>query len=285
MKIFFHTLILVGLSLASCTDEGASAPIQRIDEIGAFDVGNEGDASDIGVAFSVLNVAGISEFRVFILPSGKSRDFSKEDAFLLTEDRYKTVSLSDNAKFTIRLSGIRDVSGDLIGSNQSYVVKILMIGESFNQLSLIESNPLSIQDQGIYNGYYEGVLVTNVQGQDRFFSDDRESTIVLRGIFSESSSIPDNYIGQFTTEIITTGFGGFQSQFGSSAIRFSLDEGVINSFEADRDLSIYTSTFINCDSTSTGKFPGAIIGTSRMEIIGKECSKGKFKIALERSVQ
>jgi len=285
MKICTYALILGSLFLVNCTDSAVSAPVQRIDEIGAFDVANEGDASDIRVSFSVLNVAGISEFRVFIIPSRNSHVFSKEDAFLLTEERYKIVPLSDNEKFSLRLSGIIDVTGASIGTNISYVIKILMIGETFNQLSMLESNPISIDDQGIYNGYYEGVLVTNVQGQDRFFSNGQELTVVLKGNFTESSSIPDDYIGQFTTEIITTGFGGFQSQFGSSAIRFSLDEGNILNFEADRDLNPYTSTYINCDSTSTGKIPGAVIGTSRMEIIGTDCSEGKFEIKLERAVQ
>jgi len=281
MKTCVYALILGSLFLVNCTDDGTSALIQRIDEIGAFDVGNEGDGSDIRVAFKIENVAGISEFRVFIIPSGKSRDFSKEDAFFLSEERYKVVSLSDNEKFSVRFSGIRDVNGDPISTNKSYVAKILMMGDAFNQLSVLESNRLSIQDQGIYNGYYEGVLVTNVQTQNRFTSNER--TINLRGTFAETSSIPDNYIGQFITEIPR---GGFQGPIlGTSTMRFSLDDGDILNFVADRDLNLYTSTYINCDSTSTGKIPGAVIGTSRMEIIGTDCSRGKLEIKLERAVQ
>ena len=283
MKMRAYTLILGSLFLVNCTEDSMTL-VQRIDEIGLFDVGNKGDASDVRVTFKIENVAGISEFRVFIIPSGKVSGFSKEDAFLLTEERYKTVPLSDNEKFSLRLSGISDVTGDPIGANKSYVVKILMIGAAFNQLSLLESNTLSLQDQGIYNGYFEGVLVTNVQSQDRFFPDDRNGSILLKGIFAESSSIPDSYIGQFTTQLISTGFGGNQPNFGSTAIRFSFDEGNIENFMADLDLIVHTSTYINCDSTSTGKFLGTAIGTSRMQIIGTECSQGKFEINLERSV-
>ena len=141
MKINAYTLILGSLFLVNCAEDGIT-PVQRIEEIGLFDVGNEGTASDIKVAFEIENVAGINEFRVFIIPSGTSRDFSKEDAFLLTEERYKVVPLSDNEKFSVRLSGLRDVTGEAIITNKSYVVKILMIGETFNQLSILESNRL-----------------------------------------------------------------------------------------------------------------------------------------------
>ena len=283
MKINAYTLILGSLFLVNCAEDGIT-PVQRIEEIGLFDVGNEGTASDIKVAFEIENVAGINEFRVFIIPTGTSRDFSKEDAFLLTEERYKVVPLSDNEKFSVRLSGLRDVTGEAIITNKSYVVKILMIGETFNQLSILESNRLSIQDQGIYNGYYEGILVTNVIAQDRFLPSNADNrTINLRGTLAESSSIPDNYIGQFITEIPR---GGFQGPIiGTSTIRFSLDDGEILNFVADRDLNLYTSSYINCDSTSTGKIPGAIMGTSKMEIIGTDCSRGKLKIKLERAIQ
>ena len=281
MKTLAYAFILGSLFLVNCSDDGVSAPIQRIEEIGAFDVGNAGDASDIEVGFSILNVAGISEFRVFVIPSNMINNFNEEDAFLLTEDRYKAVPLSDTEKFTVQLSGINDVSGEEITTGRFYIVKILMLGENFTQLSMLESNELSIQDQGIYNGYYEGIFVTNITPQSTFLLNNQEVTISLTGDFLEDSATPNGYVGQFNS-IITT---GFQTTTQFSSIRFSLDEGELLDFNTGGYLSSFLNAYLNCTPDPNIPLEGKVFGSSRLEVIGEGCSVGKFVVKLERAVE
>ena len=51
-----------------------------------------------------------------------------------------------------------DVEGNAVTDKKEYVFKILMIGEGYNQLSILESNKLMLAEKGIYEGYYEGVI-------------------------------------------------------------------------------------------------------------------------------
>ena len=93
----------------------------------------------------------------------------------------------------------------------------------------------------------------------------------------------DNYQGTFITEIITTTFGGPVSTFGNGTIRFSLETGSIDEFEADGSFSIYSSTYAECERESIGSFRGTVKNELQLEIIGEGCLSGKFEMQLVRS--
>lgn len=266
--------------MISCNDPYEPL-LQRITEIGAFDVGNEGNISDIRVTFDIEKVAGISQFKILILPLETLANFSKEQAFLLPEERYRRVYLSNNEQYSVRLSEMLDVEGNPIVDNKEYVVKILMMGQQFNQLSILESNKLILSDQGIYNGYYQGALVHNIQLQDVFYTGEENRTLPMTGELYEKDET-GNYQGIFTIERRTTGFRP-TSTFEDVTIRFSLKTGSIDEFETSGIIAVYATTYSHCKKENTGKFGGSIKNELQLEIMGQGCLSGKFEMRLERS--
>jgi len=278
MKTSNYLILLVLLISVSCTDENVTTePIQRIESIGLFDVGNEGKVSDMSVVFSIKNIAGISQFNILIIPSNKSKSFTKEEALLLPEERFITVGLSNREDYAIRLSKTNDIEGNPIVANKAYVAKILMIGQQFNQLSMIASDGLTLKDQGVFDGFYTGILVHNFRAGS---PSNNEKTLVLSGNFSETST-EGNYVGQFTTSETRQGFGGFVNAPGSTTIRLTIKDGSIVDFSADNTLFDSTAGYRDCDS---GKLSGQLRTELKLEIIGNGCAEGKYEMTLTRSL-
>ncbi len=280
MKIYYICLALGGLLFFACSDANDPEPVQRIDKISIFDVGNEGNASDISVVFSIRNIARIGQFRILVIPSEISGSFDRKQAFLLTPERYSTVALSNSQEYSVRLSSVLDVEGNPIVANKEYVVKILMVGERFNQLSQLESNWLTLREQGIYNGYYQGVLVHNILAQDVFLQQGQERTLILRGEITESG-VTDKYLGSFTTES-PGGFGGPIIESGT--VIFSLESDSIKEFGASGSLATYVNTYVNCRLIDTGIINGVAKNELQLEILGEGCGRGKFEMQLVRAM-
>jgi len=155
-------LILVFLIACSKDDDPL---VQLISEIEAFDVGNESNSSDIRIKFSVSQIASIDEFRIIVLPSELSEVFTKKQALQLSSDSYTTVPItSTNPEYSERLSVKMDVERNSVENNKEYVIKILMIGDGFNQLSIVESNKFILTDQDVYVGDYVGLSTWTLIG-------------------------------------------------------------------------------------------------------------------------
>ena len=150
-------ILVCAFFLIGCSDKNEPELVQLINEISAFDVGNEGNATDIVVKFGIEGIGGISELRIMVIPAIISEDFTKREALELSSNSYTSFSTSSDLSYLVRLSGISDVEGNGVSNNKEYVVKILMVGDGFNQLSILESNLFTLTDQGIYSGYYEGI--------------------------------------------------------------------------------------------------------------------------------
>ena len=151
---YFLTIWSIFL-LSSCSDKDETTLIQKLNKISVFDVGNEGNSTDIRVRFSLIQLSEIEEMRIIVIPANIAEEFSKRDAFILPEDSYKSLPFgSDN--YSERLSIQLDVNGNTIIESKEYVIKILMLGDRFNQLSIINSNVFTLNQVGIYNGVYFG---------------------------------------------------------------------------------------------------------------------------------
>ena len=212
-------LILVLLIACSKDDEPL---VQLITEISAFDVGNDGNSSDIRVKFRIESIAGISEFRIIVIPSELSEGFTKTQALKLSSGSYTTVQPSSDPDYSVRMSAISDIMGSPIENNEEYVIKILMDGDGFNQLSIIESNVLILTDQGIYNGYYEGTIQWRgrIDFEEVFF-DGQGDPLSLNAQFSLSESG-----GYFGVMNLNHPFDGESS----STVNFEVKEDVITTF-------------------------------------------------------
>ena len=61
-------LIFVG-GLLACSEEEAPLTPNLVTEVGAYDLGNNGDASDIRVDFMVSNNLNVEEYRIMVIPA------------------------------------------------------------------------------------------------------------------------------------------------------------------------------------------------------------------------
>jgi hypothetical protein len=150
-------ILCLGIAiLISCKSENKE-PDPLIMEIQAFDVGNEQNASDIRIKFRVDAV--VDELKVMVIPDSLIGDFRKSDALQVPEERFTHgfTRAGVDQVYSLRLTQAVDVTGEQITDNKEYVIMILLIGRGFNQLST-SSNILTLNDLGIYDGTYEGVL-------------------------------------------------------------------------------------------------------------------------------
>jgi len=209
-------ILVCALFLVGCGDDPEPLE-QRIFEINVFDVGNEGNSSDIRVKFSISQIAEIDELRLIVLPSELSEGFSKKQALQLSSDSYTVVPITTtNPKYSERLSVIFDVQGKPIIDNEEYVIKILMIGDGFNQLASADSNTITLLKTGIYNGLYVGQVCcirADLPGNTRDEIYEIESQILGLGI-------------NFGGEIKVFDFGG-SAEFWKSNIKLNIDDNQI----------------------------------------------------------
>jgi len=181
------SILVFIILVTACSDKNEPELVQRTTEISAFDVGNEGNSSDIRVNFGMEQIAGIGEFRILVIPSALSDEFEKGSALNLSSDSYTNVKITTtDLSYSVRLSVKTDVEGNPVTNNKEYVIKILMIGDKFNQLSLIESNKITLTDQGIFNGYYEGFI------EGRSFIQGNCDNSISTAITAEFSALANN---------------------------------------------------------------------------------------------
>ena len=101
-----------------------------------------------------------------------------------------------------------DVEGNSVIDNKKYVIKILMIGDSFNQLTMVESNEFRLTNVGIYDGFYSGLLMNGASIALSVGSIGEYQIISNRCSFTWSNANPaltltgDNiFISDFTFEV------------------------------------------------------------------------------------
>ena len=273
--------LLLAFVLLSCGDADLNPPQQRINRLDLFDVGNSGGVNDLTVVFEIENLGGIDSYRVFVVPSSQD-SLSKEEAFLLTPDRYQTIELSNRAEHVARLGNILDVNGDPIQSNQSYFAQLLMLGESFNQLSMISSNSVLIEDKGIFVGNYRGFFTTNVRNFILRNTTSGLTNFNVDGSITESAGV-NSYIGNFS--LVIPGQGFFQGPTTESGtVRFVFDGTTFSDFSASGNFIEYSDTYIQCDSLFSGFIDGIIERDIKLTLVGKGCDRGVFELELFRSV-
>jgi len=154
MKSFW--ILVLTLFLIGCSDKDKPL-VQRINEITVYDVGNAGNSSDIRIKFGIEIIADISDLRILVIPFDLSDSYTKNQALELSSDSYHSIGQpSSGLSYSLRLSSISDVEGNSVNNNKEYIIKILMVGEGFNQLSLIGSNQILLVNKGVLEGYYEG---------------------------------------------------------------------------------------------------------------------------------
>jgi len=119
------------LSIASCSDseQPISVPsLSNISEITVLDISNNRNASDIEVNFKKQeDTQQILEYRVFLIKSNLSNDFSINDAE--SSSTYSRAQPEDifPVEGLMLATGATDTEGDLISDQESYIIGVLSV--------------------------------------------------------------------------------------------------------------------------------------------------------------
>jgi len=128
------------VSINTDRDTPSNNSIAPASNVSVRDVNDQGDGRDLEVSFSKSSTESyVDHYRVMVVKASKS--FNVSSALKVSSSNYSVVSTS-NANRAITLSqSSRDVDGDYIKNDQSYVVYILAIGKGSYSSVLSTSSP------------------------------------------------------------------------------------------------------------------------------------------------
>jgi len=140
----FSLLLVLAIGCSKSDDESEPVEIKTLtvpEDVKFFDVANNGNASDMEVAFSLSSNFDVSEFRVFILKESSAEGFDLDGANSIITDNYAVVS---KFKRGIRLdSTSTDVDGNAIVEGASYVAIVMAVADTGSDLDEVLSTPTS----------------------------------------------------------------------------------------------------------------------------------------------
>jgi len=147
--------LLLALTI-SCSEEETPLTPNLVTEVKAFDLGNNGDGSDIRVDFIVQNNLNVEEYRIMILLASDSSSFGLGEAQSIPASNYLSIiAESFETIYSVNrlTSNLLDANGSLIQDEGTYVTVILVKGVAGFQLSGF-SMPYTLKEQGVYSGRY-----------------------------------------------------------------------------------------------------------------------------------
>lgn len=152
-------LTLLSLILACSDPEERALEDNLLEEIRAFDLDNQGNASDIRVRFQVKNNLNVIEYRVMAVPSQLKGSFDEAVAETVPVTSYVGLpAQSLDLEYSIsRLPAtLTDINGSTVQEGEGYVLVVYIIGEGDRQLSKF-SRVLTLADVDPVIGSYEVV--------------------------------------------------------------------------------------------------------------------------------
>ena len=175
------------------SDTPSNISISPVSNVSVRDVGDQGDGRDLEVSFSKSSTESyVDHYRVMVVKA--SKNFNLASALKVSPSNYSVVSTS-NANRAVTLSqSSRDVDGDYIKNDQSYVVYILAIGKGSYSSVLSTSSPkITLTDMSSVT------TVTNVKISDiNDFGDGRDVSV------SFTRPQNDNNISNYRVFIVKT---------------------------------------------------------------------------------
>ncbi|NQW28614.1 MAG: hypothetical protein HQ474_11955 [Flammeovirgaceae bacterium] len=277
----FNLFIIICAShfISSCNEENEIIIEQRVEELSLFDVANSGDYQDFRISFILSNIGSISSYRIILIPEDKINTIDKLQAFLLSPERYTERPINTEEYYLSDITHELDSEGNPIIPDKNYIAKILLIGENFNQLSISNSNTVSLSDQGVLIGYYKGILRQNITsngfGQMRL--------LMVSGTIKENNEI-GSYNGSFALESPST--SNFNNPtISTGSLRFYYSDSKISELEGSGGFSDYMIGYQNCKDQNSGTFKGELTTDLKIEITGINCDDGIFELVLNRAIE
>lgn len=218
----------------------------QVSYVSLQDVGNAGDGRDLQVMFTKSNhEQRASHYRIMIVKSSKSYGFDLSSALRVPSSNYTVVFPKGTNPTTTLLSSARDVDGDYIRNDQTYVGYVMAVGNYSNETTLSSPSPaLTLKNTA-------GVeAVTNVKSYDiSDFGDGRDLSVSFTRAGSESQ------ISNYRIFVVKTYDAG----------RFDLNTA--------KNVSSYNYTTVSKTSSSSSTL-SAVLGSSARDTSGEYIRNG-----------
>ena len=122
------------------TQPDSTPPIPRASITGVADIANNGNGSDLLVAFTAAaNEMSVTEYRLLVIPQADAAGYDAAAAGAVPPGRYTVVPTGQTAVEITLAADATDVAGNLIGEAVAYVAHVLVVVDagsaSDNQLS------------------------------------------------------------------------------------------------------------------------------------------------------
>jgi hypothetical protein len=121
-----------------------------------YDIGNNGNATDVRVEISVspsINTADLIDVRLVIVKA--SSTFGLNESRTLTTGNFFSAPISSSAKQVIKPGNIKDAEGNAVINGTAYKIYIVAIGKD-NATQLSNAIELTLLDKPIFAGNYLG---------------------------------------------------------------------------------------------------------------------------------
>jgi len=153
----FPAFLVFLIAFFSCSGDDPVLSPNLVSDLRAYDLGNNGNGSDIRIHFIVENNLNVIEYRVVVLPAAGSSAFDPGVAESIPDESYVRLQPEPFVlEYSInRLPSVAlDINGSTLANNTEYVAAIYIIGDGSRQLSGF-SRTFTLLDRGIYSGVYE----------------------------------------------------------------------------------------------------------------------------------
>lgn len=153
--------ISLGVLLSSCNDVlEIQLPLNNIQNISAFDIGNNLNASDLRIDFSVTDESNSEDFRIIIAKATPANQLTISDAKGLTNDQFFSEASRSTLSYSLKLPATQlDSDGDEVVIDQAYNIYIYT---PFNESLSSPSAIINLVDEPVLNGDFVGTWNDNL---------------------------------------------------------------------------------------------------------------------------
>lgn len=175
------------VSITTSGGGGGSVPDSSLNPVSYVtlrDVANNGDGRDLQVNFSKSsNESRASQYRIMIVKASKSSGFNLSSAQMVSSSNYAVVFPNGSDPSITLNSASRDVDGEYIRDNQSYVAYVLGIGKVNGDVALSSPSPaLTLANTNAVEA------ATSVKGTDvNDYNDGRDLSVSFTRAKTESN--------------------------------------------------------------------------------------------------
>ncbi|OZQ76638.1 hypothetical protein CA596_09395 [Paenibacillus odorifer] len=232
-------------NLLSAASSAITLSSVNVSNLSVSDVSDFGDGRDLKVSFNhATDETYISQYRILVVPTAYSNNFSLSEANNVSSSYYTTVSTTGSSTSQVLASSARDVRGNLIKNGTPYRVYVLTIGSGKNLGTNILSTDSTLITLAVD---YNVSAVYNLDVSDVNDYDDGRD---LRVSFDHATN--ETYISQYRILVVPTSY--------------------YNSFSLSDANNVYSSNYTAV--STTGSSTNQVLTSSSRDVRGNLIKSG-----------